>query len=98
MALAIPQSGPDMAVSGRRRSDEDRVVRYLNTEGDFEVEVSHTLNKWCVTVFQLPSKQVVAQDLFSRAVKAPAAAAELVPIPKTANQTPPGHDGEPLTR
>jgi hypothetical protein len=64
MALATPYLGPDMAVSGRRRSDEDRVVRYLNTEGDFEVEVSHTLNKWCVTVFQLPSKQVVAQDFF----------------------------------
>ena len=59
-----------MAVSGRRRSDEDRVVRYLNTEGDFEVEVSHTLNKWCVTVFQLPAKQVVAQDFFPERWKA----------------------------
>ncbi len=34
-----------MAVSGRRRSDEDRVVRYLNTEGDFEVDILNTRNK-----------------------------------------------------
>src|SRR5437016_2306589 len=86
MALAIPQSGPDMAVSGRRRSDEDRVVRYLNTEGDFEVEVSHTLNKWCVTVFQLPSKQVVAQDFFPERWKALARAQDFVRILNTRNK------------
>src|SRR5439155_23182996 len=89
MALAIPQSGPDMAVSGRRRSDEDRVVRYLNTEGDFEVEPSHTLNKWCVTVFQLPSKQVVAQDFFPARWKALARAQDFVRILNTRNKPQP---------
>src|SRR5438552_6165197 len=86
MALAIPQSGPDMAVSGRRRSDEDRVVRYLNTEGDFEVEVSHTLNKCCVTVFQLPSKQVVSQDFFPERWEALARAQDFVRSLNTRNK------------
>src|SRR5260370_4455736 len=95
MALAPTQLGPDMAVSGRRRSDEDRVVRYLNTEGDFEVEVSHTLNKWCVTVFQLPSKQVVAQDFFPERWKALARAQDFVRILNTRNKPQPEPDEEP---
>ena len=84
-----------MAVSGRRRSDEDRVVRYLNTEGDFEVEVSHTLNKWCVTVFQLPSKPVVAQDFFPERWKALARAQDFVRILNTRNKPQPETDEEP---
>jgi hypothetical protein len=95
MALATPQLVPHMAVSGRRRSDEDRVVRYLNTEGDFEVEVSHTLNKWCVTVFQLPSKQVVAQDFFPERWKALARAQDFVRILNTRNKPQPETDDEP---
>ena len=69
-----------MAVQGRRRSDEDRVVRYLNTEGDFEVEVSHTLNKWCVTVLELPDKKIIAQDFFPERWKALARAQDFVRI------------------
>ena len=42
-----------MAVSGRRRFDDDRVVRYETAEKNFEVEVARTLNKWCVTVYHL---------------------------------------------
>ncbi len=95
MALTTPFSGSGMAVSGRRRSDEDRVVRYLNTEGDFEVEVSHTLNKWCVTVFQLPSKQVVAQDFFPERWKALARAQDFVRILNTRNKPQPDPDEEP---
>ncbi|HYS01719.1 MAG TPA: hypothetical protein VEQ12_04805 [Candidatus Limnocylindria bacterium] len=81
-----------MAVSGRRRSDEDRVVRYLNTEGDFEVEVSHTLNKWCVTVFQLPSRAVVAQDFFPERWKALARAQDFVRILNSRNKPIPETD------
>ena len=95
MALATPHLVPNMAVSGRRRSDEDRVVRYLNTEGDFEVEVSHTLNKWCVTVFQLPSKQVVAQDFFPERWKALARAQDVGCILNTRNKPQPETDEEP---
>lgn len=95
MALTTPILGSGMAVSGRRRSDEDRVVRYLNTEGDFEVEVSHTLNKWCVTVFQLPSKQVVAQDFFPERWKALARAQDFVRILNTRNKPQPEPDDEP---
>jgi len=95
MALTTPFLGSGMAVSGRRRSDEDRVVRYLNTEGDFEVEVSHTLNKWCVTVFQLPSKQVVAQDFFPERWKALARAQDFVRILNTRNKPQPDPDEEP---
>ncbi len=95
MSIAISTMGPEMAVSGRRRSDEDRVVRYLNTEGDFEVEVSHTLNKWCVTVFQLPSKQVVAQDFFPERWKALARAQDFVRILNTRNKPQPEPDDDP---
>ena len=83
-----------MAVSGRRRSDEDRVVRYLNTEGDFEVEVSHTLNKRSVTVFKMPSKQVVAQDIFPERWKALARAQDFVRILNTRNKPQPDPDEE----
>ncbi len=48
-----------MAVSGRRRFDDDKVVRYETAEKDFEVEVSRTLNKWCVTVYQQPDRQIL---------------------------------------
>src|SRR6266566_7717845 len=53
-----------MAVSGRRRFDDDKVVRYETAEKDFEVEVSRTLNKWCVTVYQQPDRQILVQDFF----------------------------------
>jgi len=94
MSIALLAAGPEMAVSGRRRSDEDRVVRYLNTEGDFEVEVSHTLNKWCVTVFQLPSKQVVAQDFFPERWKALARAQDFVRILNSRNKPAPETEEE----
>jgi hypothetical protein len=67
----------------------------LNTEGDFEVEVSHTLNKWCVTVFQLPAKQVVAQDFFPERWKALARAQDFVRILNTRNKPQPETDEEP---
>src|SRR5437867_4168644 len=46
-----------MAVSGRKRFDDEKVVRYETAEKDFEVEVSRTLNKWCVTVYQQPDRR-----------------------------------------
>ncbi len=59
-----------MAVSGKRRFDDDKTVRYLTLENDFEVEVARTLNKWCVTVYQLPDRQILAQDFFPERWKA----------------------------
>jgi hypothetical protein len=59
-----------MAVSGKRRFDDDKTVRYLTVENDFEVEVARTLNKWCVTVYQLPDRQILAQDFFPERWKA----------------------------
>jgi hypothetical protein len=59
-----------MAVSGKRRFDDDKTVRYLTLEKDFEVEVSRTLNKWCVTVYQLPDRAILAQDFFPERWKA----------------------------
>ncbi len=59
-----------MAISGKRRFDDDKVVRYTTAENDFEVEVARTLNKWCVTVYQLPDRQVLAQDFFPERWKA----------------------------
>ncbi len=59
-----------MAISGKRRFDDDKVVRYTTAENDFEVEVARPLNKWCVTVYQLPDREVLAQDFFPERWKA----------------------------
>jgi hypothetical protein len=67
-----------MAVSGKRRFDDDRVVRYETAEKNFEVEVSRTLSKWCVTVYQLPDRTIVAQDFFPERWKALARAQDFV--------------------
>ena len=67
-----------MAVSGRRRFDDDKVVRYETTEKDFEVEVSRTLNKWCVTVYQMPDGQILVQDFFPERWKALARAQDFL--------------------
>ena len=67
-----------MAVSGKRRFDDDRVVRYETAEKDFEVEVARTLNKWCVTVYQLPDRTILAQDFFPERWKALARAQDFV--------------------
>jgi hypothetical protein len=67
-----------MAVSGKRRFDDDKVVRYVTAENDFEVEVTRTLNKWCVTVYQLPDRPILAQDFFPERWKALARAQDFV--------------------
>jgi hypothetical protein len=68
-----------MAVSGRRRNfDDDKVVRYETAEKDFEVEVSRTLNKWCVTVYQQPDRQILVQDFFPERWKALARAQDFL--------------------
>ena len=67
-----------MAVPGRRRFDDDKVVRYETTEKDFEVEVSRTLNKWCVTVYQQPDRQILVQDFFPERWKALARAQDFL--------------------
>jgi hypothetical protein len=68
-----------MAVSGRRRyDDDDKVVRYTTNESDFEVEVTRTLNKWCVTVYQLPNRDILAQDFFPERWKALARAQDFI--------------------
>jgi hypothetical protein len=67
-----------MAVSGKRRFDDDKVVRYETPEKDFEVEVTRTLNKWCVTVYQLPDKAILAQDFFPERWKALARAQDFI--------------------
>ncbi|MDQ6636783.1 MAG: hypothetical protein M3Y62_03240 [Candidatus Dormibacteraeota bacterium] len=67
-----------MAVSGRRRPDDDRTVRFETAEKDFEVEVERTLNKWCVSVYQLPERNVLAQDFFPERWKALARAQDFL--------------------
>ncbi len=67
-----------MAVSGRRRSDDDRTVRFETAEKDFEVEVERTLNKWCVSVYKLPERNVLAQDFFPERWKALARAQDFL--------------------
>ena len=67
-----------MAVTGKRRFDDDKVVRYLTAENDFEVEVSRTLNKWCVTVYQVGDRQILAQDFFPERWKALARAQDFL--------------------
>jgi hypothetical protein len=67
-----------MAVPGKRRFDDDKVVRYNTAENEFEVEVSRTLNKWCVTVYQLPDRAILAQDFFPERWKALARAQDFL--------------------
>ena len=67
-----------MALSGKRRFDDDRVVRYPTAEGEYEVEVTRTLQKWCVTVYQLPERKNLAQDFFPERWKALARAQDFV--------------------
>ena len=68
-----------MAVSGKRRfDDDDKVVRYITAENDFEVEVTRTLQKWCVTVYQLPNRDILAQDFFPERWKALARAQDFI--------------------
>src|SRR5438094_890433 len=81
-----------MAVSGKRRFDDDKVVRYETAEKDFEVEVTRTLNKWCVTVYQLPDKQILAQDFFPERWKALERAQDFI---RLLNQRKKPGEGEP---
>jgi hypothetical protein len=67
-----------MAISGRRKFDDDKVVKYETAEKDFEVEVSRTLNKWCVTVYQMPDRQILVQDFFPERWKALARAQDFL--------------------
>ena len=68
-----------MAISGKRRfDDDDKVVRYTTAENDFEVEVTRTLQKWCVTVYQLPARDILAQDFFPERWKALARAQDFI--------------------
>lgn len=80
-------------MSTERRNRSEQPVRYLNVEGDYEVEVSHALNKWCVTVFEVATKNVVAQDFFPERWKALARAQDFVRIlnmrPKPDQPAPP---------
>ena len=54
------------------------VVTAAAGHGDFEVEVARTLNKWCVTVYQLPDRTILAQDFFPERWKALARAQDFV--------------------
>ena len=83
-----------MAVSGRRRFDDDRVVRYETAEKDFEVEVTRTLNKWCVTVYQLPDRATLAQDFFPERWKALARAQDFVRLLNQRNRKEGGRSDE----
>ena len=83
-----------MAVSGRRRFDDDRIVRYETTEKDFEVEVTRTLSKWCVTVYQMPDRTTLAQDFFPERWKALARAQDFVRLLNQRNRKEGGQEDE----
>ncbi|TMC15145.1 MAG: hypothetical protein E6J29_00810 [Chloroflexi bacterium] len=53
-------------------------MRYTTAENDFEVEVTRTLQKWCVTVYQLPNRDILAQDFFPERWKALARAQDFI--------------------
>jgi len=80
-----------MAMQRPRRGDD--LLRYRSQEGDFEVEVSHTLNKWCVSVLRLEDSNIVAQDFYPERWKAMARAQDLLRILNMRNR--PGHEDEP---
>jgi hypothetical protein len=60
-----------MATNGRTaRPREDRVVRLVTDDQDYEIEVTPALNKWCVTVYRMPERELVTQDFFPERWKA----------------------------
>lgn len=67
-------------------------MRYRSQEGDFEVEVSHTLNKWCVSVLRLADSSIVAQDFYPERWKAMARAQDFLRILNMRNR--PGAEEE----
>ncbi|HVA22000.1 MAG TPA: hypothetical protein VNN74_07895 [Candidatus Micrarchaeia archaeon] len=67
-----------MAIQRPRRGDD--AVRYPSVEGDFEVEVSHALNKWCVSVRRIADRTVVAEDFYPERWKAMARAQDFLRI------------------
>ncbi|MGH7692647.1 MAG: hypothetical protein ACRENY_05295 [Candidatus Dormibacteria bacterium] len=79
-----------MAMQRPRRSDD--LLRYRSQEGDFEVEVSHTLNKWCVSVLRLADASIVAQDFYPERWKAMARAQDFLRILNMRNR--PGAEDE----
>lgn len=83
-----------MAVSGKRRFDDDRIARYETTEKDFEIEVTRALNKWCVTVYQLPDRNQLAQDFFPERWKALARAQDFVRLLNQRNRREGGDEDE----
>ena len=42
------------------------------------MEVTRTLQKWCVTVYQLPNRDILAQDFFPERWKALARAQDFI--------------------
>ncbi len=80
-----------MAMQRPRRGDD--LLRYRSQEGDYEVEVSHTLNKWCVSVLRLADSNIVAQDFYPERWKAMARAQDFLRILNMRNR--PGHEDEP---
>lgn len=80
-----------MAMQRPRRGDD--LLRYRSQEGDFEVEVSHTLNKWCVSVMRLSDSSIVAQDFFPERWKAMARAQDFLRILNMRNR-PGQEDGD----
>ncbi len=82
-----------MATSSRRRGAEDeKVVRYVTADNEFEVEVARTFNKWYVSVFQLPGREQVAQDFFPERWKAVARAQDFIRILNQRKKTIEDHD------
>ncbi|HUY62019.1 MAG TPA: hypothetical protein VMW49_09080 [Candidatus Dormibacteraeota bacterium] len=67
-----------MAIQRPRRGDD--VVRYPSADADYEVEVSHALNKWCVSVRRLADRTVVAEDFYPERWKAMARAQDFLRI------------------
>ncbi len=83
-----------MAMQRPRRGDD--AVRYPSVEGDFEVEVSHALNKWCVSVRRLEDRIVVAEDFYPERWKAMARAQDFLRIlNQRSRPAPEGEGGDP---
>lgn len=53
-------------------------MRYQTADLDYEVEVARTLNKWCVTVYQVADRAILAQDFFPERWKALARAQDFL--------------------
>jgi 1,2-phenylacetyl-CoA epoxidase catalytic subunit len=65
---------------------ELRPVKIFSLDKNFVAEVEKTINKWCLTVLELPERKMITQDFFDDHWKAVARAQDFIQIINNRNK------------